>query len=348
MDEKWIGGITDAGSRLLEQSINGNAVSITSVTVGSDTAPPEELSKQTALINEVQDGSIVSDKALDIGRKICVEFHSDDKTYTANQIGFWGQAGDDGERTLVAIFQFEHGIVIHSRQDAPEFSFTFYAVIEVSKEAKLTISIDHSAVVTQGELESSLREAIDGHNGNKDAHAGVLAKVDDLKKKADLDDGGKLKKTQLPELATSDVTGLDNALKNVPAGNVQFTDGETFQQKFDAGKLTGPPGADGPTGPAGPQGEPGPKTDSIDLVLAADGWVENQQIASDEQLVLSGYNYIVGAAATSEENMTAFNDANIRGLDMSGDGQVTFICDEPPTQDVTVRLFRIAANEEGA
>lgn len=39
--------------------------------------------------------------------------------------------------------------------------------------------------------------------------------------------------------------------KNLPADGVKFPDGETFQEKYDSGELTGP------QGPAGADGEPG-------------------------------------------------------------------------------------------
>lgn len=39
--------------------------------------------------------------------------------------------------------------------------------------------------------------------------------------------------------------------KNLPADGVKFTDGETFQEKYDSGELTGPTGDTGPQGPAG-------------------------------------------------------------------------------------------------
>lgn len=45
--------------------------------------------------------------------------------------------------------------------------------------------------------------------------------------------------------------------ENIPAGSVKFTDGQTFQQKYDAGQLTGPQGPAGENGATGPQGEPG-------------------------------------------------------------------------------------------
>ena len=60
----------------------------------------------------------------------------------------------------------------------------------------------------------------------------------------------------------------DKAAQNVQAENVTFDDGETFQQKLDAGELTGPagkdgqPGQDGKQGPAGQDGKQGPKGDN--------------------------------------------------------------------------------------
>lgn len=44
---------------------------------------------------------------------------------------------------------------------------------------------------------------------------------------------------------------------DLTAGNVKFSDGETFQQKYDAGDLTGPPGADGAPGQDGAPGVAG-------------------------------------------------------------------------------------------
>ena len=55
-----------------------------------------------------------------------------------------------------------------------------------------------------------------------------------------------------------------DAVKNVSAGNVKFSDGETFQQKLDSGELRGndgepgPKGSDGAPGAAGPMGPTGP------------------------------------------------------------------------------------------
>lgn len=57
---------------------------------------------------------------------------------------------------------------------------------------------------------------------------------------------------------------IDEAVRKVkendiPAGGVKFSDGETFQQKYDAGELTGPKGDTGAQGPKGDTGDTGPQ-----------------------------------------------------------------------------------------
>lgn len=50
---------------------------------------------------------------------------------------------------------------------------------------------------------------------------------------------------------------VDDAFSNVPATNVKFSDGTTFQQKLDSGALKGDPGRDGAPGEKGDPGEKG-------------------------------------------------------------------------------------------
>lgn len=50
---------------------------------------------------------------------------------------------------------------------------------------------------------------------------------------------------------------VDDAFSNVPAANVKFSDGTTFQQKLDSGALKGDPGKDGAPGAKGDPGEKG-------------------------------------------------------------------------------------------
>lgn len=62
---------------------------------------------------------------------------------------------------------------------------------------------------------------------------------------------------------------VDDAFSNVPAGNVKFSDGTTFQQKLDSGALKGDPGKDGAPGE---KGDPGAKgADGLPGKDGADG-----------------------------------------------------------------------------
>lgn len=79
---------------------------------------------------------------------------------------------------------------------------------------------------------------------------------------------GNITSHEHPEKTTK--PGVESALTGEilthehPAQNVRFTDGQTFQQKYDSKELQGPRGYEGLPGPAGPQGvgiqgPPGPQ-----------------------------------------------------------------------------------------
>lgn len=75
---------------------------------------------------------------------------------------------------------------------------------------------------------------------------------------------------------------IDNAVgqvvgEKIPAQSVKFTDGQTFQAKYDSGQLTGPKGDTGATGATGPQGEQGPKGDTGDTGPAGPAGADGAQ-----------------------------------------------------------------------
>ena len=86
-----------------------------------------------------------------------------------------------------------------------------------------------------------------------------------------------------------------NAVKDVSAGNVKFEDGETFQQKLEAGELKGDRGETGPAGPAGEagkdgapgeQGAPGePGTPGKDGAAGKDGATWRPSVDADSGLL---------------------------------------------------------------
>ena len=88
---------------------------------------------------------------------------------------------------------------------------------------------------------------------------------------------------------------------NMTADEVKFSDGMTFQQKYDSGELTGPAGKDGKdgatgpagkdgsTGPAGADGQPGAdaKINGVNtLTLTTDEYLSAEQTGSTLKLGL--------------------------------------------------------------
>lgn len=60
---------------------------------------------------------------------------------------------------------------------------------------------------------------------------------------------------------------VDTINGDLKASAVRFTDGQTFQQKLDAGTLKGDKGDTGAQGPAGAKGDTGAKITSIELTI---------------------------------------------------------------------------------
>ena len=86
---------------------------------------------------------------------------------------------------------------------------------------------------------------------------------------------------------------------NHNAASVIFTDGETFQQKYDSGELTGPQGEKGETGEIGPQGDAG-ATGKTAYAYAQDGGYTG----TEEEF----------AAKLAEENPIAITEAEIEEI----------------------------------
>lgn len=128
------------------------------------------------------------------------------------------------------------------------------------------------------------------------------------------------------------IDNVQEAAKTAEADGVTFADGETFQEKYDSGELTGPPGDPGDQGPAGPG------ANEITVTLPAGGWSNGSQTVQNAALVASGYSYIHSPATSSYGAYTA---SMVRADDVTEDGKVTYYCEDTPSVDLTVKIMKI-------
>lgn len=169
--------ITNEGISLMKESIAGKRLFISGVSGGTGTVPAAALMTQTDLINARQTLSLVGLINTDNGKKVKIQITSIglEQGYTLNQVGVWAHLEDEDEK-LFAILQDSKGVDIPSAADIPEFLMEFYALIEYSQSANISVVIDGSAYVSSDTLE----EAVNGHNSNPNAHSDIRQELSSL------------------------------------------------------------------------------------------------------------------------------------------------------------------------
>lgn len=166
--------ITNVGNNLLQAYNGGATLVIEGAVGGTGTVDVAALMAQTALKNQKQTFSIISRVAVTGGLKLGLRITSTGITteYVLNQIGIKANV-NSGTSTLLALFQDSTGVTIPTYTDKPDFAFTFYAVIMMDNTGTLSVTIDTSAVATQGDI----NDAMETHNADPDAHPDLLAQA---------------------------------------------------------------------------------------------------------------------------------------------------------------------------
>lgn len=200
----WLGVITNNGNDLLTRWVEGKNLTITRAAAGQGRVDPTAMMGQTALVNEKQTASIVSNEAVDKGQRIKLQVTAQGAAgYSLNQFGVWAKLGDEAEK-MIALFQTDTdiGIEIPSKTEMPDFVYTFYGILAFSNQGELTVNIDAAAVVTAESMGKAIAAALEEHEEDAEAHKELF------EKKADLDTSGKVKTEQLPINTPGGIAGL--------------------------------------------------------------------------------------------------------------------------------------------
>lgn len=148
--------LTNSGLNLMAQWVDGAVLTIDEATAGEGTVNEAYLMGQTQLVAEKKQLSIVRQDRVANGVRIQMQCTNEGVTeaFTINQIGVWAHL-NDGASVLLSIYQDDTGVLVPTNAEMPEYVFTFYAVLQVSNTGTLQVTIDASAVVTQGQLEAA-------------------------------------------------------------------------------------------------------------------------------------------------------------------------------------------------
>lgn len=146
----WLGVITNNGNDLLTRWVEGKNLHITRAAAGQGRVEQTAMLAQSALVNEKQTVSIVSNTPAEKGQRLKLQVTAQAAVgYNLNQFGVWARL-DEEEDQMIALFQTDTdiGIEIPSKEAMPDFVYTFYGLLAFSNQGNLTVKIDAVAVVT--------------------------------------------------------------------------------------------------------------------------------------------------------------------------------------------------------
>ena len=158
--------ITNAGTELLKQCYAGEKLILDYATGGTGTVTAESMLAQTALKEQKQQFSIVQITEVTGGQKVNVAVDNQNLTtgYAMQQLGIWAHIRD-GAPVLLGLLQDAAGIQIPSNTEIVDFSLNFYAVLAISGDVEIQLSIDASALVSESRLSAALKQKPDFYIG---------------------------------------------------------------------------------------------------------------------------------------------------------------------------------------
>jgi len=78
------------------------------------------------------------------------------------------------------------------------------------------------------------------------------------------------------------------------------------------------------------------------VVLTTGGWANNEQTIQDARFRAMGYGYVVAPEADS---YAAYTTAMVRAEDPTTDGEMSFVCSDTPTSNLTVNILAVLLSE---
>ena len=225
--------VTQTGVDLLNESLAGYSLIITSGAGGSGTLDAAELENAADVVDRKQTFAVPSIEDFEGGKKVCIQITNRDVTesYTLHQIGAFARLNFQTEEepdTLLFIMQNERGVEIPSWEESPDFLLEIYAIIAISNEANIQVSVDSSTVVSDSYMKKVIAEELAKHDENENAHGNIWRALKNAQRSIEqsgdslsehLDDPG-----AHPELMSKMTELINTAISGVQSGSTLISE----------------------------------------------------------------------------------------------------------------------------
>lgn len=152
---KWIGVVTNAGNELLTAWVDGKVLQITSADAGSGTVEDVALLAQQAVSSPQLGAGLVGRRKIQNGIQLRIQVAPQEESYSLHQLGVWARI-ENGEKTLLALYQNREGVPVPSKIESPDFAYTFYGAVVLDNTGKFEVTLDTSVLVSLEMLQEDL------------------------------------------------------------------------------------------------------------------------------------------------------------------------------------------------
>lgn len=142
--------VTNAGVALLNESLAGHILTITSAVGGAGTLEDQELASAVDVVDQKQTFSLMGLEDLEQGKQVGVQISNKgvSESYILHQIGVKARLEYEEEETLLFLLQDDRGVEIPAEAENPDFLFEVYATIAISNKANITINVNPHVVAS--------------------------------------------------------------------------------------------------------------------------------------------------------------------------------------------------------
>ena len=173
--------VTNAGVALLNESLAGHILTITSAVGGAGTLEDQELASAVDVVDQKQTFCLMGLEDLEQGKQVGVQISNKgvSESYILHQIGVKAKLEYEEEETLLFLLQDDRGVEIPAEAENPDFLFEVYATIAISNKANITINVNPHVVASVDYVDRTFVKLTRKING-KDLSQDVMLTGEDI------------------------------------------------------------------------------------------------------------------------------------------------------------------------